>query len=521
MLPPLLISLPTGLTIGGVQVWAARLTSELAARGHTTALLLHPEESAPLDIPLHPALQVFRLPSHPISDIPHPTFAPLRASRGDLSPYLPTYRHAITTLNQQTQQPVICIPQHLGDSAGLFAALTRDIPDQFRIAGWCQLDSPYDLRVLDFYSPVIAHIAAVSDHLEHTLRARIPHARIWNIPNATPIDASNPPRPRLNTARPRLLYLGRLDRDIKRVLALPTLSRTLTQLGLRHTLTIIGNGPARDDLARACAGLDTIILRDAATPGEVPALLDDHDIFILPSRAEGLSLALLEALSRGCVPFITHTESGAAQVINSSNGVLVPTPTTADEHAAGEDLARAIAANLHRLPHLSRAAIASITSSRYTLAAQADAAEAFLRAAASEPPLIWPQDRNPSFTAPSPHGSGCTPPDAEHHLRALLDSLAHRTLLIHGVGNHTTELLHIYQEHAHHIAAFTDDNPAAHNTTLLNRPVIAPLDAHTTGATDVIISSWLHQGAIHARRATYEAQGLAVHRIYDNIASVL
>ena len=61
---------------------------------------------------------------------------------------------------------------------------------------------------------------------------------------------------------------------------------------------------------------------------------------------------------------------------------------------------------------------------------------------------------------------------------------------------------------------FTDDNRETHGKKLWNWPIIPPTAARETGATDLIISSWLHQDAIHARRATYEQQGLTVHRIY-------
>ena len=38
--------------------------------------------------------------------------------------------------------------------------------------------------------------------------------------------------------------------------------------------------------------------------------------------------------------------------------------------------------------------------------------------------------------------------------------------------------------------------------------------ASETGATDVVISSWINQHAIWSRRAVYERQGLTVHTVY-------
>ena len=65
------------------------------------------------------------------------------------------------------------------------------------------------------------------------------------------------------------------------------------------------------------------------------------------------------------------------------------------------------------------------------------------------------------------------------------------------------------------IAAFCDDDRQVHGTTLWNWPVVAPQQAGATGATDVVISSWINQQAIWERRAVYERQGLIVHALYD------
>ena len=48
----------------------------------------------------------------------------------------------------------------------------------------------------------------------------------------------------------------------------------------------------------------------------------------------------------------------------------------------------------------------------------------------------------------------------------------------------------------------------------MERPIVAPHDAGETGATDVVISSWINQNAIWQRRAVYERQGLKVHTLY-------
>jgi hypothetical protein len=103
-------------------------------------------------------------------------------------------------------------------------------------------------------------------------------------------------------------------------------------------------------------------------------------------------------------------------------------------------------------------------------------------------------------------------------MRALLSSLAGRRVLIHGAGRHTLELGHVLAAAPVEIAGVIDDDRQKHGGRLWGWRVIAPDTAGATGATDLVISSWMHQEAIWARRAVYERQGIAVHRLYSPAA---
>ena len=56
------------------------------------------------------------------------------------------------------------------------------------------------------------------------------------------------------------------------------------------------------------------------------------------------------------------------------------------------------------------------------------------------------------------------------------------------------------------IVAFTDDDRARHGGTIWNWPIIAPDRARNAGATEIVISSWMHERSIWERRAVYERQ---------------
>jgi 2-deoxystreptamine N-acetyl-D-glucosaminyltransferase/2-deoxystreptamine glucosyltransferase len=57
---------------------------------------------------------------------------------------------------------------------------------------------------------------------------------------------------------------------------------------------------------------------------QVPALLDEHDIFVLPSRFEGASVALSEAMARGLAVVATRVGAAPDHITHGVDGLLVP-----------------------------------------------------------------------------------------------------------------------------------------------------------------------------------------------------
>lgn len=90
-------------------------------------------------------------------------------------------------------------------------------------------------------------------------------------------------------------------------------------------LLVVGDGPLRDSLvsdlyARGAAdSVDFLGYRS-----DVPRLLHTSDVFVLPSRSEGMPLAALEALASG-LPIVAHAVGGVPElVVDGVNGRLVP-----------------------------------------------------------------------------------------------------------------------------------------------------------------------------------------------------
>lgn len=91
-------------------------------------------------------------------------------------------------------------------------------------------------------------------------------------------------------------------------------------------MLIIGGGKERTGLQRQInlSGLqDHIRLLGQKTKAEIIPLLQHSDVFILPSRGENFSVAVLEALACG-LPVISSVTGGIRECINSRNGLLFP-----------------------------------------------------------------------------------------------------------------------------------------------------------------------------------------------------
>jgi glycosyltransferase involved in cell wall biosynthesis len=103
---------------------------------------------------------------------------------------------------------------------------------------------------------------------------------------------------------------------------------------------LAGDGPERDrlqDRARQLGLADRV--RFLGQRGDVAALLDACDVFVLPSLYEGLPLSVLEAMAAG-KPVVATSVGGTDEVlIDGVNGRLVPP-------ADARSLASAIAAML-------------------------------------------------------------------------------------------------------------------------------------------------------------------------------
>ena len=173
-----------------------------------------------------------------------------------------------------------------------------------------------------------AVVLALSEHWRLTLLRICPGANVRVLPNSVPLRGDwSDLQP---VASQRVLYSGRINVRKGTFDLLEAFARVASEFP-DATLICAGDGEGEQLLARATAlGLQHRV----SCPGwisasEMSSELSRASLFALPSHAEGVPMALLEAMARG-LPVITTPVGGIPEVVqNGRNGILV-TPQDVD-----------------------------------------------------------------------------------------------------------------------------------------------------------------------------------------------
>ena len=181
--------------------------------------------------------------------------------------------------------------------------------------------------------PLVSNYIAVSRDLETWLREviHVPPHKLTQIYNGVDNQKFQPrvgARPEF--AHPNSIVFGSVGRMVE-VKDYPTLTRAFIKMVHqqpdrrdRARLVIVGEGPAREVCLNLLqqAGLSHL----AWLPGErqdIADIMQALDVFVLPSKNEGISNTILEALASG-LPVIATAVGGNVELVeNDVNGMLV------------------------------------------------------------------------------------------------------------------------------------------------------------------------------------------------------
>lgn len=155
-------------------------------------------------------------------------------------------------------------------------------------------------------------------------REGIPYSKITLIPNGIPIPSSHKNYPE-NWTNPtiKLISVGRLSHEKNHKILIQACAQ-LVKKDIPFQLDILGDGREKNKLIQLAKSLNVdqyISLHGFQK--NITAWLENADIFILPSKWEGVSLALLEAMAMGLAVIATDTGGTGEIIQNEQNGILI------------------------------------------------------------------------------------------------------------------------------------------------------------------------------------------------------
>ena len=310
--------------IGGIEVWAARVVTGMAARGHDVRVV---SSSSDAGLPERDALEGVEIDRLPFR-------AAIEERRLD------RFGDALAEMKRIKREfsPDVIHLGTLGWST-MFHLLSRDASPapwmltltQERLASQTAAGDTVLGRALDSADWVSSVSRAVLDQAIELSPGVAGRSSVdyWGMP-------APPEAPPVTCDPPRVLCVGRLvpakgfDLAIE---ALPALTSRHPDL----TLSIAGDGPERarlEGMARA-TGLDSIAFEGWISPDRVCSRMAEATVVVLPSHQEGLPVVAIEAAWSGR-PVVAADVSGMAEVVShGETGLLVPA-------GDGDALARAI-----------------------------------------------------------------------------------------------------------------------------------------------------------------------------------
>jgi glycosyltransferase involved in cell wall biosynthesis len=247
----------------------------------------------------------------------------------------------------------ISSPRHLPEERAIHLAswVNKERPDVYNIsissdAGWLALplldpsiatisiahaDVSAFYEPLRHYAPFIDCAVGVSEAIHKRIidQCSIPPARARYVPygvtSLLPSEIAARQDRQFDQDEPlRIVYLGRLVQDLKRVLDLVPLAKELKRREIPFELHLVGDGPERPALESGFEKHDVtrnVTFWGWLTPEAVKQRLWELDALVLLSDSEGLPLALLESMGHGVVPVVTNLEGGITEVVkDGQNG---------------------------------------------------------------------------------------------------------------------------------------------------------------------------------------------------------
>jgi len=193
-----------------------------------------------------------------------------------------------------------------------------------KLRGWKEnlavflYDNLIGKRILNSYDKIIA---ITKWEIPHLLKLGVKKQKIVYIPNGIPKEFFT--QKRIKEKKNTILFLGR----IAPIKSIETLIKAISELK-NMKLNLIG--PVEEPYGASLVKLIKKLKLNSKVKflpavydlKEKIRLIDENEIFVLPSKREGMSQSLIEALARGKIAISSTNNSGKEIIQNNKNGFL-------------------------------------------------------------------------------------------------------------------------------------------------------------------------------------------------------
>jgi glycosyltransferase involved in cell wall biosynthesis len=338
--PSVALSLPAGLTNGGVTTWALALSKRLNQKNFSSKLICHSP---------WPGHATFK--SDDRSDLIYCDGLAWAAGVNAIRGFLATYA---------TAKAEIFIPNWSWGAYGTVSLMSLNEACDIRVVAFAHTDQDHYYELLTYYEPIISKFVGVSETICQRLRRLLP-SRLNDICKLMyPVAVLNGGR-KLDHGKPlTITYAGRVQQRQKRIFDLIALADLLASKPGSYHFKIAGDGLQLAQLAehfeRTKYSNVSIELLGLVAYERMTGLWANSDISILFSEYEGMSISMLESMGQGCVPVVTDVSGAEEKITCGHTGFIV---AVGDVGAMAKIIAD-LGADRARIQQMSNACILSL-----------------------------------------------------------------------------------------------------------------------------------------------------------------
>ena len=293
---------------GGVERFVCQLANQFAEEGHRVSVATGSTGAAQVHYPLSSAVRVLQA-----QRAPAPTSAPAAAGWR-------RWHLARLARLAHDEQPAVIVLNGLTTACAMLPFLGRSL----RVRAVCCDHNHFEARsrpwrwLRRWLYPQVAAVVSLTDADRGRYAALNRNTVV--IPNASALWAEAP----ADVAEPRVLAVGRLVAQKGVDLLLAAWAQVLPKVPAAR-LRIVGDGALQAVLQVQARSLGLGDQVDWVAPTrQIEAEYRAAAVFVLPSRYEGMPLALLEAQALGVPAVAFDCPTGPRDILGDDSGVLVP-----------------------------------------------------------------------------------------------------------------------------------------------------------------------------------------------------